>query len=62
MNLDSFKDSQSELGSFFMADITFKVMVRLRDKLDTNIANEMMLGGKSKDLVTVEDYLVLHDV
>ena len=62
MNLDGFKDTQSELGSFFMSDITFNVMVRLRDKLDTNIANEMMLGNNCKDLVTIEDYLVLHDV
>ena len=44
MDLEGFKETQSELGSYFMAELLFGVMVRLREALNTNMSNEMMLG------------------
>lgn len=64
VNLEDFREMQGILGSFYISEQIFKVMVRLRDKLSTNTQNAAAMEGTAdyENFITLEDYLVYNDV
>lgn len=62
IGLDNFREMQGMIGSYYMSEAIFKVTLRLRHKLDTNLESMRMLGKDSEQYLTVEDYLVYNDV
>jgi len=53
---------QGEFGSYYITEAIFTVMIRLRDKLNTNLINRDLLGPDASVFATIEDYLVFNDV
>ena len=62
ITLDNFRDIQGELGTYYITEAIFNVMIRLRDELNTNSGNRDILGADASVFATLEDYLVYHDV
>jgi hypothetical protein len=45
MDLEGFKELQADLGSYFMTEPMFNIILALREKLKTNKVNEMQIGN-----------------
>ena len=59
IDLEAFRELQADLGSYFISEPMFNIMVNLREKLQTNSDNNLQLAN---DLITIEDLLVYNDM
>ena len=62
IGIENFREMQGILGSFYISEAVFRVMMRLRKQLNTNQSNVASLGAKAEFYLTIEDYLVYNDV
>ena len=58
VDLNGFRDMQGILGKYYLSECIFNVIIRIRNRFNTNKNASKCLGPDIEEFIMLEDYLV----